>query len=1134
LAAVHGFDEAERLAALRALEILDSAPEPAFDALVRAASLVCGAPIALISLIDADRQWFKANLGLPGVTETPRDLAFCAHAILGDDILEVADAAVDPRFADNPLVTGNPDIRFYAGAPLRLKDGSTVGTLCVIDRRARRLDDTQREILSSLALTASAMLEDRKTQSTVQKLLLDIETNRDARIQVEQILTQERQHQANILAATGVGTWEWHVPTGAMRFSDRWAAILGYTASELADVTVDFVRNALHPQDAVRRKAEIEAHFGGMSEYYESEVRLRHRAGHYVWVQSRGVMASRTAAGDPAWVSGTWQDISARKQQEAALRASEEFLEQTGRLAQVGGWALDIATGKLTWTAETYRIYGLPADTRPDVDAAIDFYAPEARPVIRSAVETAMVDGTGWDLELPFIRADGHRIWVRALGSVTFDEGKPVRLSGAFQDITRRVEERLALQAANERLALATDGGGVGIWDWDLITDRKVWSPQMHRLYGLACREGVMPHDVWQALIHPDDRERLVEAVQAALVGTRPYEVEFRAVLDDGTVRYLRGAGRVTRDAAGRAVRMIGVSWDITEQRRLAARLADQHEMLRVTLRSIGDGVITTDAAGMVTWLNPVAERLTGWTAEEAAGLPLAEVFNILNEDTREPVASPVDVCLAEGRVVGLANHTLLLSREGGEYGIEDSAAPIRSEQGEVLGVVLVFHDVSEQRRLSGEMSYRASHDSLTGLVNRSEFETRLRWLLHMAHADQSENALLYIDLDEFKIINDTCGHAAGDQVLRQVARLLAEVVRASDTLARLGGDEFAIILDHCSAKQAFLLAQRICDRMESFRFTHEERRFRIGASIGLVPVDERWTTTEAIMQAADSSCYAAKEAGRNRVHCWFDSDRSMHARRGEMQWTERLEQALEENRFVLFAQRIQPLDHRHDGIHAEVLLRLMEKDGSLVAPGAFLPAAERYHLAPRIDRWVLQRALTWMQGLPAPLPGVVDTICVNLSGQSVGDRAFHNWAIELLTEAGARTRARLCLEITETAAITNLADAASFVGKVRALGVRVALDDFGSGAASFGYLKNLAVDFLKIDGQFIRDLINDRLDEAAVRCFADVARVAGLRTVAECVDDPDVLQQLRSMGVNFAQGYLIHRPAPIDELVPA
>jgi diguanylate cyclase (GGDEF)-like protein/PAS domain S-box-containing protein len=1127
-------DEPERLAALRAIGILDSPPEPVFDALVRAASLVCGVPIALISLIDADRQWFKANTGLQGVIETPRDLAFCGHTILGEGLLEVADAREDARFADNPLVTGAPEIRFYAGATLRLRDGSAAGTLCVIDRERRQLNDTQREILGCLARSAEAALDAWALPHTARQAQDGQRAGEARRAEAEHALREERRRLANIIAATGVATWEWHVPTGAMRFSDNWPVMLGYAREDLAGATVGFVQEALHPDDRVKRDAEISRHFAGTADHYDSELRLRHRDGHWVWVQSRGAIISRTAGGAPEWVFGTWQDISARMRREAALRASEEFLDQTGRMAAVGGWALDLATGALTWTAETYRIHGLPPGPQPDLNAALGFYAPESRAAIRSAVEAAMRDGAGWDLELRLIRADGRPIWVRAIGAASFADGRPGRLSGAIQDITARVEKQLALQVAHERVAMATESSGIGVWDWDLVSDHRVWSPQMHRLYGSVPNDAPVSFDAWRARLHPDDRETTARAMLDAIATASHYDAEFRVIHDDGSVHHLRGMARVTRDEAGRAIRMIGVSWDITERHRMAADLAAQHELLRVTLRSIGDGVITTDAGGLVRWLNPVAERLTGWSSAEAAGLPLRDVFHILNEETREPVPSPVDMVLADGRVVGLANHTLLISRDGAEYGIEDSAAPIRDDTGLVLGVVLVFHDVSEQRRLSGEMSFRASHDALTGLVNRPEFETRLRWLLHMAHSDRSDNAVLFIDLDEFKIINDTCGHAAGDQVLRQVARLLNEVVRGSDTVARLGGDEFAIILDHCSVGQAQLLAQRICDRMEDYRFLHLDRRFRIGASIGLVPVDHSWTTTEAIMQAADSSCYSAKEAGRNRVHCWFDSDETMHARRGEMAWITRLEHALEENRFVLFAQRIEALDQPHHGIHAEVLLRLRETDGSLVAPGAFLPAAERYHLAPRIDRWVLQRALAWMQSLPPPRPGVVDTICVNLSGQSVGDRAFHHWARELLVAAGGRTRARLCLEITETAAITNLADAAVFVAQVRALGVRVALDDFGAGAASFGYLKTLAVDFLKIDGQFIRDLISDRLDEAAVRCFADVARVAGVRTVAECVDNPAVLERLRAMGIDFAQGFLMHRPAPIDELVGA
>ena len=430
----------------------------------------------------------------------------------------------------------------------------------------------------------------------------------------------------------------------------------------------------------------------------------------------------------------------------------------------------------------------------------------------------------------------------------------------------------------------------------------------------------------------------------------------------------------------------------------------------------------------------------------------------------------------------------------------------------------------------SGEMHYHATHDSLTGLVNRSEFEARLRRVLQSAAEEGSEHALLYIDIDQFKLVNDSCGHAVGDQLLKQVAGLFAEAIRVRDTLARLGGDEFAIILEHCSAEQAQRVAQQICDAMANFRFAHDERTVRVSASIGLVPVDDRWTTTAAVMQAADASCYAAKEGGRNRVHLWFDSDTAIRVRADEMQWAMRIEHALDRNQFVLHAQRIEGLIKDNQGIRAEALLRMVQDDGNLVPPGAFLPAAERFHLASRIDRWVLQRALAWLKQLPDS--ETISTLSINLSGHSIGDRAFHRDAIQSLREVGARICAQLCVEITETAAVTNMADAAAFIGQIRALGVQVALDDFGAGASSFGYLKTLPVDYLKIDGQFVRDLVEDPLDEAAVRCFAEVARIVGVKTVAEFVDRPEVLAKLRTLGIDYAQGFLLHRPAPLSELL--
>ena len=1108
-------DENSRIAALHALGVLDTAPEPVFDALVRIASLVCGVPISLISLVDTDRQWFKANTGLSEAAETPRDIAFCSHAILDDKLFEVDDALKDARFADNPLVAGNPDIRFYAGAPVTLNDGSRVGTLCVIDRVPRQLNDTQREILRSLAVAAAQALQGRKgvldavrisaalqaSEGAIRRMyegtpallytlgpdgkiltvsdawlakfgytrdevvgrpsadfrspesqvylhnvvlpqlletgrcdnveiqmvtrggevldmllsaitLLDEEGRQKSRLSVledvtlrrraERALADESQRLANTIDGTQAGTWELNLRTKELRLNELGARLLGYSLEELGPQTLDDRLSRTHPDDAGLGWAALEKHLAGETPYFETEARIRHRDGHWIWIYTRGCVMTRGPDGKPESMFGTNLDISERKQREEALRKSLFLLDRTGQLAGVGGWEVDLVNNTLYWSDQTCRIHGLDPGFRPSLERAINFYAPEARPVIQAAVENAIATGQGWDVELPLVRADGKSVWVRAVGSAEFEGGKPARLIGAFQDIT--------------------------------------------------------------------------------------------------------------------------------ERRRLASELAQQHELLRVTLTSIGDAVITTDASGYVTWLNPSAERMTGWCNEEAKGRLLAQVFHIVNEETRALAESPVTNCLALGKVVGLAQHTLLVSRNGVEFGVEDSAAPIRNAAGEVLGAVLVFHDVTEQRRLSGEMTYRATHDALTGLVNRAEFEVRLRRTLNKALDDKSVHALLYIDLDQFKLVNDACGHAVGDELLQQVSKLLLMAVRDRDTVARLGGDEFAVILEHCQAAQAQRVAEQICARMDDFRFVHDGRRFRIGTSIGLVTVDDHWPSPEAILQAADTSCYAAKEAGRNRVHACFDTDAAMRARHGEMQWTTRIEQALDENRFVLFAQRIESLSGDEDGIHAEVLLRMLDDDGSLIQPGAFLPAAERFHFASRIDRWVLQNSIAWMKELPSL--GAVSNLSVNLSGQSVGDRAFHRWANDLLAQAGADICERLCLEITETAAVTNLADAGLFIEQVKAFGVRVALDDFGAGASSFGYLKSLKVDYLKIDGQFIRDVVVDPLDDAAVRCFVDVARVIGVKSVAEFVDNPAVLRRLQEIGVDFVQGYLLHRPAPIDDLL--
>ena len=485
------------------------------------------------------------------------------------------------------------------------------------------------------------------------------------------------------------------------------------------------------------------------------------------------------------------------------------------------------------------------------------------------------------------------------------------------------------------------------------------------------------------------------------------------------------------------------------------------------------------------------------------------------------------------------------------------AGAPIRFGRDITLGALcvvdhtpreLALHQILALRRLAGvasrafdsrattlrsvaEFRHRATHDVLTGLPNRAAFESALADVLSRDPARGTPApAMLYLDLDGFRSVNDTCGHAAGDQLLRQIGGIVSTCIGDGDLVARLGADEFGVLLAQGDGQRAIDVAQRICDQLEDFRFVYQARRFRIGASIGLVSLQTRWSGVTALMQAADASCHAAKEAGRNRVHVWQRSDTALATRQNELQWISRIELALDEDRFVLHGQRIDPIGADADGLHVEVLLRMREADGTLTMPGKFMPVAERFHLATQVDRWVIRQAFDWMT--QAARGGVaIDLMTVNLSGQTLGDRAFHRDLIAMVRTATFDV-AKLCIEITETAVVEHLADARAFIEDVRAHGVKVALDDFGAGASSFTYLKSFAVDFLKIDGQFITRLLDDPADHAVVRCFAEVASVMGIRTIAECVEQAAVRDELRTIGIDLVQGYLIHAPEPLVALL--
>lgn len=438
-----------------------------------------------------------------------------------------------------------------------------------------------------------------------------------------------------------------------------------------------------------------------------------------------------------------------------------------------------------------------------------------------------------------------------------------------------------------------------------------------------------------------------------------------------------------------------------------------------------------------------------------------------------------------------------------------------------------------ELESLHLEASHRAAHDPLTNLVNRFEFEKHLSRVLDLSRSQGAEHAVMFVDLDRFKIVNDTCGHGAGDQLLRDVVRVIGGCVRSTDTFGRLGGDEFGVILAHCGMHEVARVAEQIRQAVDDFRFESGGRRFHIGASIGWVQVHKNWPSTAAILQAADSACYVAKHSGRNRVHAYEDNDSGVLAQKEETQWALRVEEALDEGRFELHWQRIvsiQPRHARHGDVYGEVLLRMIDRDGRRVSPGDFVPVAERFFLASRMDRWVLRAVFEWMVRHEEELHHLT-RLSVNLSGQSVGDSAFRADVLSLMDNMPVDFR-KICFEVTETSAITNLNESVAFFVELRARGARIALDDFGSGMSSFAYLKTLPADVLKIDGQFMRKLLSDPVDRVSVKSMAQLAKATHMETVAEWVEAEDVEALLRELGVDYAQGYLHHRPEPLDGLL--
>jgi diguanylate cyclase (GGDEF)-like protein/PAS domain S-box-containing protein len=908
------------------------------------------------------------------------------------------------------------------------------------------------------------------------------------------------------------------VDEGEVAWSDQLATLLDASDHNPPITFLDFLA-FVHPDDRQRVRHTIATAVETLTAY-QLEYRVIWADASVRWLAAKG-RPLRDPQGHVDRTLGVVWDIT-------ALKEAEERLRLALTAARMAIWDSIIRNGQVDegeviWIDHGASLLGLSLDRiKMPYREFLSAVHPGDRERVRQTMQQAAGALTNYDVEYRVIWPDGSEHWLAAQARAFGDAlGHPVRTAGIVWDITARKE-------AEAHFHLALDAARMAIWQSDILTDTVYWSPEGAALFGLSAKPFESTCEVFLHFIHPDDRARVQHSFEQAIDKLETYFVAYRVILPDWGIRWIAAKGRVHANKEGKPARTLGTLADITAQKEAEIALQEQKELAEITLRSIGDGVITTDTEGKVQSLNRIAEQLTGWPGELAIGHPIDRILNLVDEVTRQPLENVALKCLRLGQTIAVPPTSLLISFDGREIPVEDSAAPIWSKDGHIVGVVVVFQDVSHERQLKQELSWHAAHDPLTGLMNRREFEKIGAMTLARAKQERDTHALLYLDLDQFKIVNDTCGHIAGDELLRQLTALLQSQMRHADVLARLGGDELGVLLFNCPIEQAHYLADELREAIKKFRFMWGQRTFELGVSIGLIEINSDSKPFSELMSAADMACYLAKEQGRNRVHLYKETDVVLAKRYGEMLWVSRLGEALKQERFILHSQPIVHLNGAHSK-HAEILIRMVDETGEMILPGAFIPAAERYALMPAIDRWVIETFFRHLNDLNGS-NGAADSIqyAINLSGVSLSEDNLLDFITERLQFYGILPNS-ICFEITETAAISNLAKGKRLMSELKKIGCSFSLDDFGSGLASFEYLKNLPVDFIKIDGAFIKNIATNPIDRTMVAAINDVGHAMGIRTIAEFVEDDAILKAVRSIGIDFAQGYAVGSLQPLS-----
>ncbi len=699
------------------------------------------------------------------------------------------------------------------------------------------------------------------------------------------------------------------------------------------------------------------------------------------------------------------------------------------------------------------------------------------------------------------------------------------KLNYAFGlDITKSKKDVHELQRLSKLLEESQQIAELGGWEFDVDTEELFWTDETYRLHETSPDEFNPSVDAGMSFYLPESREIIRAALDEAITNGKDFDLELEILTTKGRKIDVRATCRTTYEN-GKTQKLTGIFQDITERKLTEEILQESNTRFMASFVDAPIGMAISSPERIIVEVNIAFCEMLGYSIDELIGVHLNEITN------------PADIQISTD------NHDKLINGEIDKYQIEKryihkqgqevwsllSVSIVRDQDTSPLYLIAQIQDITERKLADKKLSFQASHDALTGLINRHEFERRIERLLSSVNQNKAEHALCYMDLDQFKVVNDTCGHVAGDELLRQLGSVLQEVVRHRDTLARLGGDEFGVLMEHCSFEDAHRVATSIQKAIQDYQFIWEGRSFRVGVSMGLVPITDTTINITELLKDADAACYMAKDSGRNRINVHHSDDAALSQRHGEMQWVNRIQQALDENRFCLYAQAIESLDNATN-VHYELLVRMQDEQGQIIPPGAFLPAAERYNLMTQLERWVIENTFKALTENPN-FQRQITFISINLSGLSLTNQNFLGFVISQLQDFDI-DGLKICFEITETAAIANLSTAIKFISTLKGLGCRFALDDFGSGLSSFGYLKNLPVDYLKIDGMFVKDIVDDPIDHAMVKSINEVGHVMGMQTIAEFVENDEIKGMLREIGVNYAQGYGIHKPQPFDELL--